>query len=217
LRQAAQVTDNKGAFMDFLLPHLEAYLAVIRKYAVFEGRARRKEFWMFALYNFIIGAVLGILDTIPIIGWAFRIASGLFSLAIFIPSIALGTRRLHDTNRTGWLQLLLLLSIIPSIGAIVLIFYWTPWLLIFRILIAMGGLAILIVFWVQAGNSGENKYGSDPKAGGSGTRKSAASSTAKSSTSKKDDEKGSTVFCGECGAKNAKGTKFCGSCGKKLK
>ena len=114
------------------------YLEVLKKFKVFTGRARRREFWMFALCNFAIGAVLGILGRIPAIGIVFSIVSLLFSLAILIPSIAVGIRRLHDTNRSGWLMLLCL---IPFVGAI-----------------------ILLVFCIQEGTSGENQYGPDPKA-----------------------------------------------------
>jgi hypothetical protein len=83
------------------------------------------------------------------------------------------------------------------------------------ILIPLAGPIIVIVFWAQEGNSGNNQYGSDPKAGGAKTAKSAPS---KKGTAKPDasNDKGKTVFCGECGTKNAKGTKFCGSCGKRL-
>lgn len=111
------------------------YLAVLKKYAVFGGRARRTEYWMFILFNFIIALVLNIIEgslKMP------RILSTLYSLAILVPGIAVTTRRLHDTNRSGWWQLI---GLIPLIGLIV-----------------------LIVFTVQDSQAGENKYGSSPKA-----------------------------------------------------
>jgi uncharacterized membrane protein YhaH (DUF805 family) len=133
------------SFMEFLQPHIEAYLAVVKRFNVFEGRARRKEFWMFFLYNLIISVVFGILSAIPIIGWLFGIITGFLGLAIFVFSLAVGVRRLHDTNRSG---LMWLLALIPLVGII-----------------------ILIVFWAQEGNSGKNQYGSDPKSGrGQGKR-----------------------------------------------
>ena len=75
---------------------MEWYLTVLRKYAVFSGRARRREFWMFALINFVISIGLGIIDTI--IGTDFGTGSGvlslLYALAVLIPSLAVGVRRL---------------------------------------------------------------------------------------------------------------------------
>jgi len=106
----------------------EHCIGCIKKYAVFSGRARRQEFWIFFLACFVASCVIG---WIPVIGW-------LFSLALFVPSLAVGARRLHDIDRTA---LLLLLALIP-----------------------LAGIIILIVFWVQEGTVGENKYGPDPKA-----------------------------------------------------
>ena len=145
------------AFMDFLRPHIEDYLDVVRRFKEFDGRSRRKEFWMFFVYNLIISVVFSILSGIPIIGFLFRIVSGFLGLAIFVVSLAVGVRRLHDTNRSGLMWLLVL---IPLVGII-----------------------IVIVFWAQEGNSGSNKYGSDPKAGG-GTRKSTRKSAKKAGTKK---------------------------------
>ena len=102
-------------------------IGCIKKYVVFDGRARRREFWIFFLASFVVSCVVG---WIPVIGW-------LISLALFLPSLTVGARRLHDTDRTA---LLLLLGFIPLVGLI-----------------------ILIVFWVQEGTPGENKYGPNPK------------------------------------------------------
>jgi uncharacterized membrane protein YhaH (DUF805 family) len=113
------------------------YLDVVKKYAVFEGRARRKEYWMFALFNFIIVIALGILGAIPVIGKLFGILSVVYSLALLVPGIAVGVRRLHDTDRSG---LMLLLALIPLAGVI-----------------------ILIVFTVQDGTPGDNRFGPNPK------------------------------------------------------
>ena len=110
------------------------YLEVLKKYAVFNGRARRKEYWMFLLFNIIIAIVLGLverlLDIPGIIGM-------LYSLAVLIPGIAVSVRRLHDTDRSGWW---LLIAFVPIIGAIV-----------------------LLVFMVQDSKSGQNQYGTNPK------------------------------------------------------
>ena len=96
------------------------YIEVMRKYAVFSGRARRQEYWMFVLSNVIIVVFLGIID-----GMADSDSEGsrstlttLYVLATLIPFLAVGVRRLHDTGRSGWWMLI---GVIPIIGAIVLL------------------------------------------------------------------------------------------------
>jgi uncharacterized membrane protein YhaH (DUF805 family) len=129
---------------------MEWYLAVLKKYATFSGRARRKEFWMFALFNFIIALVFSILSTIinQSSGAAagssniFSVISGLYSLAVLIPGLAVAVRRLHDTGRSGWNYFL---GLIPLVGAI-----------------------ILIVYFCQDSQAGENQYGPNPKEAPSG-------------------------------------------------
>ena len=110
------------------------YLEVLKKYAVFSGRARRKEFWMFFLFNLIITFVLGFIEVL--VGGP-GIVGTLYGLALLIPSIAVSVRRLHDINHSGWW---LLIGLIPLIGAIV-----------------------LLVFMVQDGKPGKNQYGANPK------------------------------------------------------
>lgn len=97
------------------------------KYATFSGRARRAEYWWFVLFNILANIVLGIADSVVFGfgGGAMRdggpqVLSGLYSLAVFLPSLAVGVRRLHDTGRSGWW---LLIWIIPVIGWIVLIWW----------------------------------------------------------------------------------------------
>lgn len=122
------------------------YIEVLKKYAVFEGRAQRKEYWMFFLINFLLGIVIQILvglavsfggssseSIISILGSLW----GLYSLAILIPSIAVSIRRLHDTNHSGW------------------------WLLIN--LIPFAGLIVFIIFMATDSQPGENRYGPNPK------------------------------------------------------
>ena len=75
------------------------YLAVLKKYAEFSGRARRKEYQMFALFNFIILFVIGLVDTLA---GSPGVLGMLYGLAVLIPSIAVSVRRLHDTDRSGW-------------------------------------------------------------------------------------------------------------------
>src|SRR3954447_6326717 len=94
------------------------FIEALKKYAVFSGRSRRMEYWYFVLFVFIITAVLNTLDIL--IGANTRagvgVLSGLFSLAVLIPSIAVSVRRLHDIDRTGWW---VLISLVPLIGWIV--------------------------------------------------------------------------------------------------
>jgi uncharacterized membrane protein YhaH (DUF805 family) len=97
---------------------MESYLHFWKNYAVFSGRANRTEFWMFILFNFIftvaIAFVEGLAGSGGMIGF-------LYMLAGIIPSLAVGARRLQDTGRSGWMQLL---GFIPLIGALVLIVWW---------------------------------------------------------------------------------------------
>lgn len=110
------------------------YIEVLKKYAVFSGRARRKEYWMFVLWNFIIGFIIGLLSTFI---EALLLLYWLYLLAILIPSVAVAVRRLHDTNHSGWWWFI---GFIPIVGTI-----------------------ILIVFLAQDSQPGENQYGPNPK------------------------------------------------------
>jgi uncharacterized membrane protein YhaH (DUF805 family) len=82
-----------------------------QKYATFTGRASRSEFWWFALFTFLVSAALGMVS---------QTLQGLFSLAVLVPSIAVGVRRLHDIGKSGWFMLIWL---IPFVGWIIMI-YW---------------------------------------------------------------------------------------------
>ena len=113
------------------------YLTVLKKYAEFNGRARRAEYWTFVLINAAICWGLMILGMVT--GLKFlAILCNLYSLAVLVPSIAVGVRRMHDTGRSGWT---ILVNLIPVIG----------WI-------------IFIVFAAQEGTRGDNQYGADPKA-----------------------------------------------------
>ena len=90
---------------------MDWYLQALRKYAVFSGRARRKEYWMFVLVHIIISIVIFIIG---------NFAVGLYGLAIIIPAFAVAIRRLHDTGRSGWW---LLVNCVPIIGWTIL-FIW---------------------------------------------------------------------------------------------
>ena len=87
----------------------ESISVCFKKYVGFDGRAARSEFWWFALFTFLVSLALGIVS---------QSLSSLFSLAVLLPSLAVGSRRLHDTDRSAWF---LLLWLIPVIGWIILI------------------------------------------------------------------------------------------------
>ncbi len=95
---------------------MEYFIDALKKYADFSGRANRKEYWMFVLFYMIFYLVLAVVEAV--IGTSFF--STIFSLALLIPCISITTRRLHDTDRSGWWQLI---AIVPAIGAIVLIVF----------------------------------------------------------------------------------------------
>ena len=116
------------------------YLDVLKKYAVFNGRARRKEYWMFFLINMAISIALIVVDSL--IGTisasvGLGLFSGIYTLAVLVPSIAAGIRRLHDTNRSGWFMLI---GLVPFVGGI-----------------------ILLVFLAMDSTPGDNQYGPNPK------------------------------------------------------
>lgn len=121
---------------------MEWFLKVLRNYAEFSGRARRIEYWMFVLFSIIFSIVALLVDNM--LGVTFGETNYgfmylLYQLVVLIPSLAVTVRRLHDTNKSGWL---LLIAVIPFVGAI-----W------------------LLVLTCMEGTSGPNKYGPDPKGG----------------------------------------------------
>jgi uncharacterized membrane protein YhaH (DUF805 family) len=107
---------------------------ILERYAEFRGRAPRSEFWWFALFCLLLNFAVGI------VGAASETLGGILNmivaLGLLIPSLAVSVRRLHDTDRTGWW---LLLYLVPIVGVIV-----------------------LIVFFVQRGTPGANRFGADP-------------------------------------------------------
>lgn len=114
---------------------MEYFTAALQQYMNFEGRNTRTQYWMFILFYTIFYVVCMVID--GVLGTMF--IGLLFSLALLVPSIAAATRRLHDTGRSGWWQLI---ALIPLLGAIV-----------------------LIVFLAQDTSHGDNEYGPNPKAG----------------------------------------------------
>jgi uncharacterized membrane protein YhaH (DUF805 family) len=122
---------------------MEWYLDVLKNhYADFDGRARRKEYWMFTLIN--VGVVIGLSIVAGILGaiweplgWLGYLAYLAYMLAVLVPGIAVSIRRLHETGKTGWL---LLLGLIPLLNL------------------------VLLYFMILEGDHGPNEYGPDPKA-----------------------------------------------------
>ena len=119
---------------------MEWYIKCLKNYAVFQGRARRKEFWMFALFNWIICMALSMIGSLFVdsIGLAGQIPYYIYGAAVCIPSLAVLVRRLHDVNKSGWWYFIIL---IPLVGAI-----W------------------MLVLLCTEGDKGDNKYGPNPKA-----------------------------------------------------
>ena len=116
------------------------YLKVLKQYADFGGRAQRKEYWLFVAFNILIGGGLAFVDAVlgmwdPQTGYG--VLSGLYTLAILVPSLAVTIRRLHDTGRSGWW---FLVAFVPVLGFLVLLY-----------------------FFVQDSESGANAYGPNPK------------------------------------------------------
>lgn len=113
----------------------------LRKYVTFDGRARRKEYWWFALFAGLVTTVLLIgdillvgVDTVAVYGGGPMLALG--SLALALPSLAVTVRRLHDHDRSGWF---ILIALLPIVGAIV-----------------------LFIWYVTRGTAGPNRFGPDP-------------------------------------------------------
>ena len=116
------------------------YLKCLKQYANFSGRARRKEYWMFFLFNFIFALVAVALDNLfgtsnPEVG--IGVIYGLYVLLVLIPGIAVTVRRLHDIGKSGWM---ILVTLIPLAGPI-----W------------------LLVLTVTDSEQGQNQYGDNPK------------------------------------------------------
>ena len=114
---------------------MEYYLDAYRNYFNFDGRARRSEYWYFILFNFLVSLLL--LSLIFLIKGAAIVLYVLYVLATIIPNVALTIRRIHDTNRDG---VNILFGLIPLVGGI-----------------------ILLVFMIEEGTHGPNKFGEDPR------------------------------------------------------
>jgi uncharacterized membrane protein YhaH (DUF805 family) len=110
------------------------FIKVVKQYADFNGRARRSEYWFYILFYMLIIIALALLEALLMPG----VLTGLFTLGLLLPSLAVAVRRLHDTDRSGWW---VLIAFLPLIGGLV-----------------------LLVFMVLDGTEGENRFGPSPKA-----------------------------------------------------
>ena len=137
---------------------MEWYLKCLRQYADFSGRARRKEYWMFILFNAIISFVLGFIDGVLVL----NVLSYIYALVIFIPSLAVSVRRLHDIGRCGWWYLL---PMVPFIGLSALLAFgsFTSSAAIILGLAALGTGILMLVWFCTDSEGGSNKWGPNPK------------------------------------------------------
>jgi uncharacterized membrane protein YhaH (DUF805 family) len=117
----------------------QAIASVLGKYATFSGRAPRSEYWYFVLFSILVSGAASILDLVLFPRWTdISPLSSLLSLALFLPSLAVGIRRLHDVDRSGW---------------------WT--LLVFTVI----GVFVLLYWACIRGTPGPNRFGPDPLEG----------------------------------------------------
>ncbi|MCC7635413.1 DUF805 domain-containing protein [Stenotrophomonas rhizophila] len=121
---------------------MKSMLLPLKRYAQFDGRAGRKEYWMFQLFLFLVilvgyaGMGIGVAMESNLLTGLFGVLLGVFSLAVIVPAIAVGIRRLHDIDKSGWF---LLVGLIPFVGGLV-----------------------LLVFNVLPGTPGDNRFGPVP-------------------------------------------------------
>jgi uncharacterized membrane protein YhaH (DUF805 family) len=145
------------------------YLRVLRKYAVFSGRACRKEFWLFVLFNWIISLVLGLIDGVAGLVDAqskYGILRSLYILAVLLPGVAVTVRRLHDTGRSGWWLAIFIGTPVIAVYSLMIISHLSSGLESMPRLIGAVGFVICIMFlrfMAQDSQNGQNQYGPNPK------------------------------------------------------
>jgi uncharacterized membrane protein YhaH (DUF805 family) len=142
---------------------------VTNHYVDFNGRVGRTQFWYYILVTFVLAIIVGIVASVTI-----PALSTLFSLALLLPNLGMGVRRLHDTNKPGIYivillipaALLLLMGILSGLmfvmgsgGGFLLVLAGFSTLIF---LVWLGTLGVMIYFWVQPGDAGDNQYGPAP-------------------------------------------------------
>jgi uncharacterized membrane protein YhaH (DUF805 family) len=118
---------------------IEAIKSGFANYVNFRTRAARSEYWFWVLFVFILAIITAIIDAMIAPGSEVGPTGVILSLALLLPNLAVGVRRLHDIDKSGWWLLLLLIPLV--------------------------GLIILIVWFCQRGTTGPNRFGADPLAG----------------------------------------------------
>ena len=137
------------------------FVQVMEKYAVFEGRASRSEFWWYVLATVIVAFFVGIPALfISFIPYANHILAYGFALAIFTPTLAVIVRRLHDTGRSAWWSLGFVVALVYELANFIVPTGFDALFWIVYIILLLYNIALL-VFMALPGNSGENKYGAD--------------------------------------------------------
>jgi uncharacterized membrane protein YhaH (DUF805 family) len=129
---------------------------VTQHYFDFNGRARRADFWWYVLAVLVITIVLAIIDRL--IGT--NILTALLSLALLLPNLGIGVRRLHDIGKSGWW---IVLPLAPWLLMLIsfLMFQWTLAMILGVVTLACW---VLLIYWyAQPGTAGQNPYGPDPK------------------------------------------------------
>jgi len=145
------------------------YMMALKEYATFKGRAQRSEYWYFILINNIAIGILSIMGESNG-GVLIEALLGLIALAIFIPTIAVTVRRLHDVGKSGWWMFILL---VPFLGWCVLLYFLltkshnvdkSAWWILIGLILSMGvlGLFVLLYFLIQDSKN-DNEYGINPK------------------------------------------------------
>ncbi|MDR1065900.1 MAG: DUF805 domain-containing protein [Clostridiales bacterium] len=150
------------------------YVHVLKNYAGFSGRARRREYWLFLLADIIIGAVFGVFSLLPIIGIAFDVIFSLYASATLLPRLAVRVRRIHDTGHSGlWLFILFgvpCLNWIDYLVCMVVEDKWSIrserselfWLLTLIVVPCLEGI-VYFIWMAIAGEAKDNRFGPDPK------------------------------------------------------
>jgi uncharacterized membrane protein YhaH (DUF805 family) len=185
---------------------MDWYLMAWRRYAEFDGRSRRTEYWMFTLFNVLAVLALALAGGIGFaaarqFGVLFFVLFGVYVLAAIVPSLAIAVRRFHDTGKSGWLLLLLMvLGCIPFLGLIANV--------------------IQIVFLCTDSELGPNQYGYNPKlpaqmigAIPEGPSFAPMGHSALPLPLMSDSRYG---FCRNCGAQLGGGSVFCSVCGRHI-
>ena len=198
-----------------------------RKYADFSGRAQRSEFWWFFLFIFVLLVIL----SFPVPG-AILVLGVLLLLGVLLPSIAVTVRRVHDTGRSAWWVIIILLIEVLSAMALGALIFWLAiesdssgndgyyGLLAFLIIVGIWALVsgvvviALLILCALPGTTGTNRYGPDPllpEPSMGGYRESSHDSAPSDPLSEQDPER--SQFCSQCGMQLKRDAQFCAACG----